>query len=137
MGGLLASEGIAPQFTVSSTALRARATFELANEAGRWDCPVRLDRDLYETGPVGVLAAASGTPDVDRLMLVGHQPVWSMLVHHLTGAFTEMKTASVAVIKPMIDRWSDLPSAFGELEVVHNPRKYFGSEFDGMQGSGQ
>jgi len=122
MGRLLAEEGVVPDLVISSTALRARTTAELAIAAGSWETELHLDRSLYESGPQGVLATGASAPDVDRLMLVGHQPTWSMLVAGLTGERVEMKTATVAVVEVDVDSWDDLPAAAGSLTRVLGPR---------------
>ena len=70
----------------------------LASDAGNWQAAIALESGLYGTGPEGALELAAGSHDVDRLMLVGHQPTWGMLVNRLTGAVADMKTASVAEI---------------------------------------
>jgi phosphohistidine phosphatase len=121
MGRALAARGLEPRYVITSTALRARATAELANEAGNWEAALRSDRALYESGPQGVLAVAAGAPDVSRLMLVGHQPTWSMLVTELTGERVEMKTATVVVVEVDLDSWDGLPSARGDLAAVLDP----------------
>ena len=135
MGRLLAGLELVPQLAISSTAVRARTTVELAAEAGAWGCPIRLDQGLYDFGVEGVLVRAAAAPDVERLMLVGHQPTWSMLVGYLTGARADMKTASVAVIEFMMDDWSQVVEAPGVLSALHHPRPYFGSEYDDVRGS--
>jgi phosphohistidine phosphatase len=122
MGRALAARGLEPRYVISSTALRARATAELANEAGNWEAALSSDRALYESGPQDVLAVAAGAPDVSRLMLVGHQPTWSMLVAALTGEGVEMKTATVVVVEVDLDSWDGLPSARGTLAAVLDPR---------------
>jgi len=123
MGRVLASEGIEPQVVISSTALRARATAELAIEAGGWQAELRLDRLLYDSGPDEVLLmGASTAPEVSRLMLVGHQPTWSVLVKVLTGERVEMKTASVAVVVVDLDSWAGLPDGRGSLHRVLTPK---------------
>lgn len=124
MGRVLATEGLIPDLVISSTAIRARSSAEMAMEAGEWESELVLDRSLYESGPQGVLAAGASAPEVDRLMLVGHQPTWSMLVSKLTGERAEMKTASVAVIELDIDTWVDLPDTSGTLTRVLAPRDY-------------
>ncbi len=83
MGRVLAEEGLVPDLIISSTAVRARRTAELAVEAGKWGSEILLDRSLYDEGTRGVLAVGASAPDVDGLMLVGHQPTWSMLVSAL------------------------------------------------------
>jgi phosphohistidine phosphatase len=124
MGRVLVEEGLQPGQVISSTALRAKTTAELAIAAGQWDAGLALDRALYEEGPRGVLGAAATAPEVSRLMLVGHQPTWSMLVGALTGERTEMKTATVAVVDLDLESWAGLPEASGELRRVLSPRDF-------------
>ena len=124
MGRVLAEEGLVPDLIISSTAVRARTTAELAIEAGKWGSEIRLDRSLYDEGPRGVLAVGASAPDVDGLMLVGHQPTWSMLVSAVTGERAEMKTATVAVIELDIESWADLAGASGTLTRVLDPKTY-------------
>ena len=124
MGRVLADEGLVPDLIISSTALRARSTAELAAETGNWDSELVLDRSLYDEGPKGVLERGASAPNVNRLMLVGHQPTWSMLVAAVTGERADMKTATVAVIDLDIESWADLPDASGTLTRVLEPRSH-------------
>lgn len=124
MGRVLADQGLIPDRVTSSTALRARRTAELAIESGNWDAELVLDRALYDEGPRGVLDVAASAPDVPRLMLVGHQPTWSMLVAALTGERVEMKTATVAVVALDVATWAELPGATGAMTRVLQPRDY-------------
>lgn len=124
MGEVLAERELVPDLVISSTAVRARTTAELAAESGRWQGSLILDRRLYDSGPDGVVARASEAPDVGSLMLVGHQPTWSILVADLTGQDVEMKTATVAVISVEIDAWSELTPGIGLLADVLQPRDF-------------
>ena len=124
MGMVLNGEGLAPQHVTSSTAVRARTTVELAAESGAWAAPITLDESLYDGGVDAALEVISGAPDVETIMVVGHQPTWSMLVKSLTAEPADMKTATVAVIELDTDRES------GSLRSVLHPRDYLGSEFD-------
>jgi phosphohistidine phosphatase len=130
MGRVLSAEGRVPQLIMASTAVRARSTAALANEAGNWDAEVVLDADLYGTEADAAVQAASMAPDIERLMLVGHQPAWSIVVSVLTGERVDMKTATVAVVEFDIDEWSGLPGSRGELAATFQPRDYFEGEFD-------
>ncbi len=125
MGRLLADRGLAPELIVSSTAVRARRTVELAMDSGRWDSALELDERFYFSGLRGAHDAIRRHGGVDRLMLVGHQPIWSLLVSDLTGRSEEMKTASVAVIDQF-----DAGQSAGVLAEIINPRDYFDSEYD-------
>jgi phosphohistidine phosphatase len=130
IGRLLAARGEVPDHVISSTAVRARTSAELAKEAGGWECQISLDADLYHSGPDGVIEVAAQAPEVGRLMLVGHQPTWSLLSQELTGTWVDMKTATVAVIEFDIAGWAGLGHARGALSDVINPREHFGSELD-------
>lgn len=134
MGRLLKGMKVVPDHVISSTAVRAKTTAHLAAETGDWGCPIDLEPGFYGTGPGTVIELVSSAPDVDRLMIVGHQPTWSMVLHHLTGARAEMKTASVAVIEVMAYEWSELPEVSGVLSALHHPRPFFGSEWDDLPG---
>ena len=130
MGRVLAADSREPDLVVTSTAVRARSTAVLAKEAGQWESDVLLEPNLYGTGVDAAVQVASAAPDIDRLMLVGHQPTWSILVSVLTGDRVEMKTATVAVIDFEIDEWSRLPSARGETVASHQPRDYIDGDYD-------
>ena len=130
MGRLLTSRGLVPGAIISSTAVRARTTAELAASAGSWDTSIRLDRNLYELGPDGVIERLGQAPDVSRLMMVGHQPTWSILSERLSGQAVEMKTATVAVVDFDVTDWSEAAPGHGELAEVLQPRSYLGSEWD-------
>jgi phosphohistidine phosphatase len=130
VGRFLAGQGQAPHYVFSSTAVRARTTAELALEAGGWAADIVLESDLYSSGPDGVIGVVSTAPAVERLLVVGHQPTWSLLVFELTGAGVDMKTATVAVIELDIAGWPDISGPRGVLADVINPRDHFGSEYD-------
>lgn len=130
MGRVIAAESKPPHMVVSSTAVRARSTASLANEAGEWGSEIELEAALYGSGADTAIQLASQAPDVDRLMLVGHQPTWSILVSLLTGTRVEMKTGTVVMIDFDIDRWADLPGAEGHISGAYQPGDYLGTAFD-------
>ena len=129
MGRLITAMDLAPDRLVTSTAVRAASTATLASEAGQWGLRTELEDRLYGSGVDAVLEGASRSGG-ERLMLVGHEPTWSMLVRRLTGASVQMKTASLAVIDLMIDEWTELPHCRGVLSLLIHPRRFFGSEWD-------
>jgi phosphohistidine phosphatase len=130
MGRVLTEAGLAPDLIVTSTAVRARSTAALASEAGSWKSETRLEPALYGSGTDTAVEVAAAAPDVSRLMLVGHQPTWSVLVATLTGEQVDMKTATVAVIEFEMEQWSGLVGAQGNVTDVLQPRDYFGSDVD-------
>lgn len=99
VGEILTERGLIPDLVISSTAVRARTTAELAMTAGGWPADLELDESLYASSPSQVLALIDSAPDVETLMLVGHQPTWSAVTQHLTGEWVDIKTATTAHIE--------------------------------------
>ncbi|MPZ52747.1 MAG: histidine phosphatase family protein [Acidimicrobiia bacterium] len=124
MGRLLTEVGEAPDHVITSGATRAQTTAELARESGDWTAEMEVTDDLYGTGIDTVLSVVAGAPDVERLMIVGHEPVWSGLVAHLTGGAVAMKTATVAGIDLLVRDWEEAPLARSEMVFVLQPRHF-------------
>ena len=125
MGGVLANAGLVPDHAITSSAVRARTTLELAMEAGSWDSTMEVSGALYGTSPGGALEVAAGAPpEAEALMLVGHEPTWSALAYHLTGGAVQMKTATVVGIDIPVDGWHRLPAVNGDLAFVLQPRHF-------------
>ncbi len=100
VGRYLSTNGRVPDLIISSTAVRAHTTADLVVASAGWESSVELDERLYGAGPMEVIGVIREVDDaVGRLLLVGHQPTWSMVVSGLTGGqYVEMPTAAVAVI---------------------------------------
>lgn len=125
MGKVLAMMGEAPDLIYTSSATRARETALLAADAGDWGCEMVDIDDLYGTSAGGALEVAAQAPDdVERLMLVGHEPTWSYLVHSLTGGSVEIKTATVAAVDLRMTSWKHAPQAAGSLAFLLQPRMF-------------
>ncbi len=105
-GDALARLGVRLDACVASPKVRARDTARLACE--RMGVEVSEDRRL-EGGPfdVGEVTAGLG----DEVLLVGHDPDFSMAVHSTTGAQVRMPKGAMAGI----DR--------GELKVLLRPHE--------------
>lgn len=123
IGRFMAASGLAPDYAVTSTAVRARTTLALAMEAGDWTCPVNETRELYHAGVADVLAVAGESSDSDdSVLMVGHQPTWGGVVELLTGASTRMATGTLVGINLGMDSWSWIRPGLGELAFVIPPR---------------
>ncbi|MBL1082963.1 histidine phosphatase family protein [Streptomyces actinomycinicus] len=83
-GRALAAAGSLPDLALCSTAVRARRTWEMA--AAEWATPptVRYDRRLYGAGVPELLEVVRETPpEVETLLVVGHNPGLEELVQEL------------------------------------------------------
>ena len=122
VGAFLAAAGEVPDVAVTSPAVRARTTLDLAVEAGGWGCPVRVEPRLYQSGPAAVLELVRAEPAAtSSLLLVGHEPTWSTLVEILTGARVRFPTAALARIE-LDGGWDGAGPGTGLLAVLLPPR---------------
>jgi phosphohistidine phosphatase len=114
MGRFLSEIGDLPDRIVTSSAVRACSTLELAMDEGEWgDIPVEKTDRLYEASEDDVLHVIREQPDAcDCLMLVGHEPTWSSMLGRLSGkANVRVSTATMARIDFDVPSWKAV--AFG------------------------
>ena len=124
VGLFLTATGEAPDSVVTSPAVRARSTAELAAEAGGWNGAFRVASDLYGGGPEGVLAEVRCEPSATGTLLVaGHEPTWSHLASMLTGGSRfRFPTAAVACVAFECGDWSQVAPGRGELLWFVTPK---------------
>jgi phosphohistidine phosphatase len=123
MGRLLSGRDAAPELILTSTAVRARTTVELAAEAGGWSCEVKEWKEFYGADPQGVIDRLAETDKLpDRVMIAGHEPTWSSLVGLLTGGGrVRMPTGAVACVE-FSGPWSALAPGRCQLQWLVIPR---------------
>ena len=124
MGRLLAESGRLPDLVISSSAVRARTTVELAAEAGRWPCPIEISGDLYDTDAGAVLSVIRSLPDdKSAVLLAGHEPTTSSLAEALIGGgHLRVPTAAMLKIRFPCAHWSEVVPGSGELVWLLPPR---------------
>jgi phosphohistidine phosphatase len=128
MGRFLRDAGEVPDQVLSSSALRAISTVQLAARAGGWIAPVETSDALYLPETETVLEHIRAVSDtVDTLMLVGHEPTWSELIGELVGgASVRFPTAAMARINFDVDSWEWVRFGDGELAWLVKPRLFAG-----------
>ncbi|MGB3137691.1 MAG: histidine phosphatase family protein [Nodosilinea sp.] len=126
MGKLLATADKVPDLAITSSAVRARATLDLAAQAGDWHCPVEVTDALYEASIEQVLEVIHQVPDHhSSLMLVGHQPTWSDAVtYFMGGGAVNMPTAVMACLEFEVMTWSQVDYGLGTLLWLLPPRLF-------------
>lgn len=124
MGRFLARLGQVPDQVISSSAVRAWRTVELAAQAGAWPCPLEATRDLYDTTSDQMLEIIRGCSDTNsRLLVAGHQPTCSTLAGHLIGrAQMRFPTAAMARIDLPRYRWGGVRWGEGRLVWFVTPK---------------
>ncbi len=124
VGRFLAAVGQRPDAVVTSTAVRARATVEIAASAGGWSCPVTATERLYAGSPDRLLEVVRETDDaVGRVLLAGHEPVWSESAgRRIGGGRIKLVTAAVVRIDLESARWRDAAFGAGTLAWLVTPK---------------
>ncbi len=123
MGKRIARIGKVPGLVISSTAVRARDTARRAIDAGGWDSDLEETSRLYGCSIGDALTEIQrASNSYSRLMLVGHNPTWALLVEALTGAQVEMPTACLAIAEFPVTDWQRVTLGKGELGLYLPPR---------------
>jgi len=138
MGRLLALSPYAADAVITSSAVRARTTAELAAEAGGWGCPIRVSDALYEATPEQVLAEIRQEPDTTQtLLLVGHEPTWSALAAALIGGGkVRVPTAALLCIDCQVARWNAVDQGLGQLLWLLPPKFFSPDILKGLESPG-
>ncbi len=125
IGTLIVQENIQPDLIVSSTALRARSTAEAVADSCHHPEAVHEVRDLYLAPPMTYIETAQCFPNqLERVMMVGHNPGISQLLYRLTGCDEDFPTAALAQIEIPVEDWGDLcETTRGELIAFWRPRE--------------
>lgn len=132
MGKLLSQASQTPDAVISSSAVRAKTTAELACAAGAWNCPIRITPELYEASPEQALAVIQAVSnDIGTLLLVGHQPTWSELTAALIGGGTvSVPTAAMVCIGFDVGSWRTVQFASGQLKWLLPPKFFTEGSFN-------
>ncbi len=118
MGRFLEKSGEVPDSTVTSSAVRARTTAELAIKAGHWECKKRVTDHLYNCSAADVLKEIRAEPDASQILLiVGHEPTCSETIGRFVGqARIDLSTGAMARLDFPIDHWRQ--ADFGTAGLV-------------------
>lgn len=134
MGEYMREEGLLPDLVLCSAARRAQETWDLVSQELGKEAPVKVQRGLYLATPSRLLTTINRqTPEVEALLLVGHNPGMETLTARLAGRDSKKKavlslqekfpTATLAVFDCDIADWSDLEEGGGRLVHLVKPRE--------------
>ncbi len=130
VGREMKAQGLAFDLVLAS---KARRVIETLDEVESAYGPLEPDYDerLYLAGTGTLLEIVRRAPDVERLLLVGHNPGLEELALRLSRHDADPLRAEVAVKYPTgtlveielpIDRWSDVAEGEGRIARLIRPR---------------
>lgn len=118
MGEEIRKLGLEFDLVLSSPAVRAAQTAELAGLAPRFD------QRIYDASSTELLAIVQETSaDVARLLMVGHNPGFERLASRLTGMQVEMPTGSLMEIDLLSGEWRDAVQDSGRAVRFLKPKE--------------
>ena len=124
IGSLLVDRELLPQLILSSTSIRTRQTAEALIQTSGFSGKVEFLDSLYMAEPPAYLKALRALPDdLERVLVIGHNPGLEGLVQLLGGQIVALPTAALAHIVLPIQSWSSLThETRGELVEVFLPQ---------------
>ena len=125
MGRWLTSQGVVPEMILCSTATRARQTLSRAAKAGKWNAITSYHGSLYGAMPETLLEHIQEQDDDHSVvMLVGHQPAWSMTTSLLAGSECgRFPTATMACVDIPVNSWVEVIFGTGKLRWIQRPKE--------------
>lgn len=112
VGKYLKENNLIPELILSSTALRALDTARAVAEEIGYEEPIDLHQDLYLSDTACYLDTLRCLPDeVNRVLVVGHNPELDEFLTLLTDVTTHLTTAALAQIDLPISSWQELNEA--------------------------
>jgi len=115
--------GVQVDALISSLAVRALSTAE--DFAMEINLPIQTDERIYDASVRELLAVVRELDDChSSVMLTGHNPGLSELLHYLTGANCgNLPTAAVAVIELPLESWRNISAGKGVLKSISSPKE--------------
>jgi phosphohistidine phosphatase len=136
MGEMLKEKELVPQIILSSTAVRARQTAELVAAACDFTGDILYLDPFYLAEPGAYLSGlATLSNDMERVMVIGHNPGLEGLLQILSGRIEALPTGTIAYLSLPVVSWHDLQNdTEGELLELLLPRD---PEEDEKKGKGK
>ena len=125
MGQLIRELDLVPDYILTSSAVRATATAQLAAAEAKFDGEIEVVPVLYHADPSAFAAIVSRVPNqFERVLIVGHNPGMEDWLDRLTGYVEAFPTAALARIELPVDSWLDLSTdTRGALQGLWRPKE--------------
>jgi phosphohistidine phosphatase len=125
MAHLIKERELIPQTLLASKAERAKQTAEIVVRETGYSGEVILMDELFMAEADDLIKILRKTPDeIERVMIIGHNPGLESLVPLFTGRVTALPTAGVAYLSFPIEHWEDLKKkTHAELLELWRPKE--------------
>lgn len=108
---LVKEKDLFPQVILTSTALRARNTANIFLDHCDGEIHFIALDNLYMAEPPVIREVLRSVPDqMERVLVIGHNPGMECLLQELTGAVESLSPGSMAYLELPVEHWSALSS---------------------------
>ena len=121
---LLKDKKLVPGVILCSTALRARQTAEAFVDEVDFEGEIEYLDTFYMAEPEAFFERLQTLQDVERVMIIGHNPGLESLLQILADEIKALPTAAVAQLSLDISSWQDLNlNTRGKIKHLWLPRE--------------
>ncbi len=124
VGEIIKKRNIEPQLVLCSPAMRTKQTIELAIQSSKLKVEAQFNEQIYDASLNDLLNVIELVDkEVNRLLLVGHNPGIEELLRFLTGEVRPVPTAAFARIDVENGLWSEVRTlrSSGQLAWIIKP----------------
>ncbi|MFH1005758.1 MAG: histidine phosphatase family protein [Bacteroidota bacterium] len=124
MGKRLVSMHIHPDKIISSSARRAIQTAKIISRNLKYANEIIVNENIYHTSGAKIIAIIQKTEDeIQSLMLVGHNPSFNGMLHHLCETnIDNIPKAGIVGITLNVDKWSSISDGCGVILFFDSPK---------------
>ena len=124
MGNYLKQINQIPDVVISSSAIRAKNTAEIAMNSGDWKSIFYIEPRIYGGSSEELLNIVQRiNRKIKTVCLVGHEPICSSFISLCTFHSQRFTTASMAKIDFEFKEWSEINFGKGILNWIKSPKE--------------
>ena len=125
MGIYLSRKNELPDLVISSTAVRAKMTTEIAMAEGKWSCILELNATIYGGDPLFILNLINNQNNsISSICIVGHEPNFSNFIARSTSVvYMHFPKGSMAKIDFDVEQWEEIDMGLGSLVWLVQPEE--------------
>jgi len=125
MGLYLSGIKLIPDLLISSTALRAKSTAEVAKKEGGWNSELVLEKGIYGGNPLFIIDLIKKQDNtINSICLTGHEPHFSSFICKVINKnHIHFPTASMAKIDFMQNNWKNVDFYNADLGWLIKPEE--------------
>jgi phosphohistidine phosphatase len=123
VGIFFKEKSLIPELIITSSALRAKSTSQIVAEILNYNSEkIVVEDELYEATVSTFFQTLTRLDQhINRVLIVGHNPVISFFADHLSNQQNSFLTAEILTLKSDASSWKDLQKSNTEIAERYHP----------------